>query len=171
MTINFPRTARQPRHRTIRRATTSGLIVLLLLPVCSIPPAHADHMNRVGLIEHTWDGMAIKGYDPVAYFELNRAVKGSKEFRLQWLGQEWLFASAGHRDLFAANPVQYVPQYGGYCTESHSITDIDPTAWRIVDDRLYLFFSEMSAETFARDRSAQSRAEENWRDVKPGLLE
>ena len=126
-------------------------------------------MDRVGLIEQSWDGVAIKGYDPVAYFELERAVKGSEAFRHQWLGQEWHFVSAAHRDMFAASPVKYVPQYGGYCSESHSVTEIDPTAWQVVQNRLYLFFSEASARQFARDHRAQSKAENYWLNVKDEL--
>ena len=169
MTRVHPLAARLPRDRAFRRLAAFGLLALATLLAWPVQTAHASHMDRVGLIEQSWDGVAIKGYDPVAYFRLERAVRGSEEFRHQWLGQEWRFVSARHRDLFAANPVKYVPQYGGYCSESHSVTDIDPTAWRIVKSRLYLFFSEASAREFARDQRAQSKAERYWNDVKAGL--
>lgn len=161
--------AGQPSDHAYHRPTTFLLLALATLLAYSVQTAHASHMDRVGLIEQTWDGVAIKGYDPVAYFELARAAKGSSEFRHEWLGQEWHFVSARHRDMFAADPVKYVPQFGGYCSETHSVTDIDPTAWRIVGSRLYLFFSETSARKFAQDRSAQSKAASNWRNVKDGL--
>ena len=169
MTINCPLTARHHRDRAFRRAATLKRAVLALLLTCLVESAHAEHMNRTGLIEQTWNGVAIKGYDPVAYFEWGRAVRGSQYFEYEWLGQVWQFASARHLDLFASDPVEYVPQFGGYCTESHSVTDIDPTAWRIVGSRLYLFFSETSAEKFAQDERAQSWAEDHWGDVKSGL--
>ena len=60
------------------------------------------------------DGIAIKGYDTVAYFSMGKPVKGSKEFSHQWKGATWLFANREHRDLFAAAPEEYAPQYGGY---------------------------------------------------------
>ena len=60
-------------------------------------------------------GVAIDGYDPVAYFTDGRPVEGSKEFDDDWNGATWRFASAAHRDLFAAAPEKYAPQYGGYC--------------------------------------------------------
>ena len=169
MTRKLPPTARHARDRAFRRLMALGPPVLALMLACLVEPARAEHMDRMGLIEQTWNGVAIKGYDPVAYFERDRAVRGSRDFQYEWLGQEWRFASARHRELFAADPVRYVPQFGGYCTEAHSITDIDPTAWRIVGSRLYLFFSETSAEKFAQDKRAQSRAEDHWRDMKSGL--
>ncbi len=59
-------------------------------------------------------GVAIKGYDPVAYFTENRAVKGSSEFTYNWNEARWQFSTAAHRDLFAANPRKYAPNHGGF---------------------------------------------------------
>jgi YHS domain-containing protein len=70
--------------------------------------------SAVEPINTTADGVAIKGYDPVAYFLEERPVKGSEEFEYEWMGAKWRFASAEHRDLFKADPEKYAPQYGGY---------------------------------------------------------
>jgi YHS domain-containing protein len=59
-------------------------------------------------------GVAIKGYDAVAYFTEGRAVKGTKKFSYNWNDAKWYFASGENRSLFAADPEQYAPQYGGY---------------------------------------------------------
>ena len=59
-------------------------------------------------------GVAIKGYDSVAYFTEGRAVKGKSKFSYSWNDAEWYFASAKNRDLFAADPDRYAPKYGGY---------------------------------------------------------
>ena len=59
-------------------------------------------------------GLAIQGYDPVAYFIQGEPLKGSKEFAYQWMGAEWRFSSTEHLDLFRSNPEGYAPQYGGY---------------------------------------------------------
>ena len=59
-------------------------------------------------------GVAIKGYDTVAYFTEGRAVKGTADFESLWQDARWHFANAKHRDLFEADPERYVPQYGGY---------------------------------------------------------
>ena len=61
-----------------------------------------------------WFGVAIKGYDTVAYHTEGRAVQGKSELSYSWNDAKWLFANAGNRDLFAANPERYAPQYGGY---------------------------------------------------------
>lgn len=168
--IHLPPAARH-LDRGFRRLTVLLLPALAMMLAAPMEVARGAHLERVGLIEDTWDGVAIKGYDPVAYFELGKAVKGSEEFRYEWLGQEWHFVKARHRDLFSENPVEYVPQYGGYCSESHNVSDIEPTAWRIVDGRLYLFFSEASAARFAEDGRAQSDAESHWDDVKGELMQ
>ena len=65
-------------------------------------------------VNKNWKGLAVKGYDPVAYFTLGEPVKGKKEFEINWKGATWRFSAAAHRDLFAANPEKYAPQYGGY---------------------------------------------------------
>jgi YHS domain-containing protein len=59
-------------------------------------------------------GIAIHGYDTVAYHTENRAVRGKSEFSYEWNDAEWHFASAENRDLFAADPDRYAPQYGGF---------------------------------------------------------
>ena len=59
-------------------------------------------------------GLAIQGYDPVAYFVQGKALRGMEEFTYQWMGAEWRFTSVEHLDLFRANPEKYAPQYGGY---------------------------------------------------------
>lgn len=168
--IHLPPAARH-LDRRCRRLAMLLLPALAVMLAAPMEVARAGHLERVGLIEDSWDGVAIKGYDPVAYFQLGRAVKGSAEFRHEWLGQEWHFVKARHRDLFAENPVKYVPQYGGYCSESHSVSEIEPTAWRIVDGRLYLFFSEASAARFEGDGQAQSSAERYWDDVKGDIAQ
>lgn len=111
-------------------------------------------------------GKAIKGYDPVAYFTENRAVKGESDFRYNWNGAEWRFSSAANLDLFVANPNQYFPQYGGYCAWAVSkgyTAKIDPEAWRIVEGKLYLNYSKSVQETWQQDITGNiAKADANW---------
>ncbi len=116
-------------------------------------------------------GVAIVGYDPVAYFTEARAVKGSPEFSHEFLGETWHFASAAHRDDFAANPVAYAPQYGGYCAgevlyadvSSGITTNVEPRAWRILDGKLYLFYDRGYAEEFVKNaKELVAKADGNW---------
>jgi YHS domain-containing protein len=80
----------------------TGALVLALLTVGTTP----------GIANQTFD-RAIRGYDTVAYHTENRAVKGNSEFYYEWNDAEWHFASAENRDLFAADPERYAPQFGG----------------------------------------------------------
>jgi YHS domain-containing protein len=120
-------------------------------------------------------GVAIKGYDTVAYFTDGKAMKGSEEFSYEWLGTPWYFATAEHRSLFVSNPTRYAPQYGGYCTlgvglkDGHAAENIDPErAWRIIDGKLYFVYDPTYAEELdgpARDEWL-AKAEANWPEVK-----
>jgi YHS domain-containing protein len=90
------------------------------------------------------DNGAIKGYDPVAYFTDGKPVKGLDSITFSWQGAVWHFANAEHRDLFAAAPAKYAPQYGGWCAYGWSQgypAKIDPEAWSIVDGKLYLNYN------------------------------
>ena len=60
------------------------------------------------------EGVAIKGYDPVAYFTLNRPVKGQNEYQFEWNNAKWLFANKEHLAMFRESPDKFAPQYGGY---------------------------------------------------------
>jgi len=87
------------------------------------------------------NGLALKGYDPVAYFITRKATPGRDGYTLRFNGATYRFASAENRARFAAAPQMYAPQYGGYCAYAMAIdriADIDPERWAIVDGKLYL---------------------------------
>lgn len=111
-------------------------------------------------------GAAIRGYDPVAYFTMGRPVQGSREFSHRWNGAEWRFANAQHRDQFIADPERFAPQYGGFCAYAvahDSRADIDPTAWRIVEGRLYLNYNASIQRRWeAEMANFIRRADTNW---------
>src|SRR5260370_23306453 len=88
-------------------------VLIALLAVAVAPPAFAQE-QKVPLVDASSNGIAIKGYDTVAYFEQSQAVKGSPKYVYTWNGAKWLFATAAHRDAFAKDPTRYAPQYGGY---------------------------------------------------------
>ena len=138
-----------------RRAVpwTTALVGLGLLAALASAAAAAEPVQGPEL--------AIKGYDTVAYFKLGKAVKGSESFSSPWHGMTWHFSSSEHRDLFAANPEQYAPQYDGYCawamTESR-LAITDPEVWKIVDGKLYLNCSQAAYEKWSRDIPGHIRA-------------
>ena len=97
--------------------------------------------------------VAIKGYDPVAYFTDHKAIQGSETISYDWLGATWRFSSDEHRRLFSTSPVSYAPQYGGLCAEGvaahgEATVNIDPESWQIIDGKLYL-----SAAAHFQDRA------------------
>ncbi len=105
-------------------------------------------------IYQSFFGTAIDGTDPVAYFTMGKPVKGSSDFAHEWNGAEFHFSSAENRDLFAANPKKYAPQYGGYCAWAVSqgyTASTDPEAWKIVDGKLYLNYSKSVQSTWEQD--------------------
>jgi YHS domain-containing protein len=87
------------------------------------------------------NGIAIRGYDTVAYFTQSKPVEGSDEFTTEWSGATWKFSSQEHLDLFVADPEKYAPQYGGYCAygvAQNYLVKIEPDQWTIHNDKLYL---------------------------------
>jgi len=119
----------------------------------------------------TKDG-PIRGADPVAYFSLEagaKAVMGTDTFTHEWSDVTWKFSTAENRDLFAANPEQYAPQYGGYCAfaVSHNFTKTTkPDRWEIVDGKLYLNYNRTAFKKWAKDKEASIvRADANWPEV------
>ena len=143
-------------------SVTSGLAVLIF----GVSPALADNTVNTGY----FGGVAIMGYDPVAYFTDSAAVKGSEQFSYDWLGTPWHFSSREHQELFKSEPVKYAPQFGGYCAGEvtfEGITiNIDPEAWRIIDGKLYLGYDKgFIADLEAHPEKWLPKAVVNW----PGL--
>jgi YHS domain-containing protein len=92
--------------------------------------------------------LAIKGYDPVAYFTLGKPIKGTADFAYDWDDHRYLFVSAEHRDRFKADPVRYAPQFGNYCAMALAkgqVVVANPENWLISDGKLYVFGSPAPA--------------------------
>ncbi|MEZ5832309.1 MAG: YHS domain-containing (seleno)protein [Dongiaceae bacterium] len=115
-------------------------------------------------------GLAIHGYDPVAYFSDSTAIEGKADITAEHNGATYRFASAEHRDQFVANPEKYLPQYGGYCAYGTSINkkfNGDPTAWRVVDGKLYLNFNADVQRKWLEDVAGRiSEADKNWPNIE-----
>ncbi|MBT0956105.1 YHS domain-containing protein [Alphaproteobacteria bacterium KMM 3653] len=117
------------------------------------------------------DGLAIKGYDPVAYFTEEKPVEGSADFTHEYNGATWRFASAENRDMFVADPEAYAPQYGGYCAfalSKNAIATSDPDAWTVYEGKLYLNYSLKVRGFWLEDVPGNiALADANW----PSVLE
>lgn len=115
-------------------------------------------------------GLGAKGYDVVAYFTEGKPVAGSERYEQAYGGVTWRFASREHRNLFAANPEKYAPQYGGFCSWGVSqgkLFDIDPVdGWTVHDGKLYLNFNGDINKTFRKDaRGFVAKAEKHWPEL------
>ena len=121
------------------------------------------------------DRIALKGYDPVAYFTLSTPTPGMAEYDYTYDGVRYFFANARHRDLFKANPDKYAPQFGGACANNMANgvrRESDPTVWVIVGDKLYVFAGSAGAQSFRQDaQTAAIKAAANWRTLKDSPIQ
>lgn len=111
--------------------------------------AQAALTQRIVVDWHS--GLAISGYDPVAYFTDGKPMAGSPDFEWRYGGAVWRFCNVGNRAAFAAHPTIYMPQYGGYDPVSVArglAVAGDPDLWTIAGDRLFLFYNAAQREEF-----------------------
>ena len=110
--------------------------------------------------------VAIGGYDTVAYFTKGRPVKGEAAISYAWRDAKWHFASQDHRDMFAADPDQYVPEFGGFCSAAMTygaIAKANPELWAIVDGKLYLNYDEYAYKVFHENLAENiAKADQKW---------
>jgi len=120
-------------------------VLLIGLPAIILYPQAGSRTSAASPINKSPVGIALKGYDVVAYFAENKPVNGNKEFEYEWTDAKSQFSSAAKCDLFAKDPGKYAPQYGHQCafgvSEGHK-APVDPNVCKIVDGRLYLNYDE-----------------------------
>jgi YHS domain-containing protein len=113
---------------------------------------------------------AIRGYDPVAYFTAGKPVKGDQRFTFHWKEADWYFSSKEDLNLFMKDPQKYAPQYGGYCAYGMSEAKkapTDPSAWTIVNGKLYLNYSLQVEESWKKNQKQRiGQADKNWPQIK-----
>lgn len=134
-----------------------------LLAFGLLAPGHALAVDPVN---KNLFGVAVKGYDVVAYFTQGAALEGDSDHTYEWKGAIWRFANRDNRDRFAKDPTRYAPQYAGYCAYAvsrGSTAAIDPEAWKIVDGKLYLNLSKDIQAIWEEDIPGNiERADRNW---------
>jgi hypothetical protein len=135
------------------------------------PGSIAATTERVVMDWHS--GLAIGGYDPVAFFTDGRPMAGSPDFEFRYGGAIWRFRNVGNRAAFAAKPEIYMPQFGGYdplgVLRGVAVAG-NPNVWLISGERLYLFYDRARLETFAGDAERlAAEAARKWPDVQRAL--
>jgi hypothetical protein len=119
--------------------------------------------------------LAIKGYDPVAYFVLGEATRGLPEIEYEWDEHRYRFSRPEHRELFKADPVRYAPQFINVCAMALAlgrIVEADPESWLISDGKLYIFGGPAGRELFQQDLAGNAaKANQNSAQIRRALSE
>jgi len=118
-------------------------------------------------------GVAIQGYDPVAYVTENKAAKGSDKIKSDYKGVTYYFTSQQHKSLFDESPEKYEPQYGGWCAyamgSDGTKVKIDPETFKIIDGKLYLFYNFFFNNTLTKwnddEENLHKKADVNWNKI------
>ena len=114
--------------------------------------------------------LALKGYDPVAYFSESKPVKGDKAISTKWNGATWRFSSEANQRLFIKDPQKYAPQYGGYCAWAVGngyTADIDPKAWTVHDGKLYLNYNRNVRNDWLADKASLiKKGDFSWPELR-----
>ena len=153
-----------------RRPLYSGAIRLLIAVALCVGVALPLVAQRYDRPYYANDnGVALERYDVVAYHLENEAIQGRARFRERWGGVTWYFANAENAALFAEDPERYLPQYGGYCAYAvahNSLAPVDPEAFAVIDEKLYLNFSRSVQRRWNRRRVQYiERGDLNWPEL------
>lgn len=144
--------------------TLALVIASVVAPAQSTPGT--KHLNLA-------DGVALQGYDPVAYITQQKAVKGKKELSVTIAGVIFYTSSAGNRELLLKNPKRYEPQYGGWCAfamgASGEKVEVDPETFKVEDGKLYLFYNSFFNNTLPKwnkdESTLRPQADKNWASI------
>ncbi len=142
--------------------------VILLLAV-SYAQAQTEQVRKQHFnISKT--GLAIEGYDPVAYITEQKAKEGKPEFSNSYKGITYRFANEGNKKLFIANPEKYEPAYGGWCAYAMNYAgkkvEVDPKTFKIIDGKTNLFYNFYFNNTLTdwnkSEPAYKTKADQNW---------
>jgi YHS domain-containing protein len=145
-------------------------LFLAMIVLSSIPSFAQDESVLRKKNFNLADGIGIKGYDPVAYFTENKAMKGSKEFSVLHEGVAYHFSSSANKEEFNKNPSKYEPQYGGWCAYAMGKdgikVEVDPGTFKIINGRLFLFYNQFFNNTLKSwnkdEANLHEHADANW---------
>ncbi len=146
-----------------------ALLFALIIGLFHVTPSLAaepiNTLDKASLVsKFKPSGIAIRGYDTVAYFTEDKPVKGSNKFTSDWNGATWRFASQANLDLFESDPEKYAPQYGGYCAYGVAqgyLVKIDPDQWSIIDGKLYLNYNGKFQRKWEKDIAGYIQTADN----------
>jgi YHS domain-containing protein len=151
-----------------------GALRTAILSVCLLAGATMVSADPAAPLNVTADGVAMDGFDMVAYFETAAPAKGSTSFAVEHDGAQWLFSSQAHADAFVADPARYKPRNNGWCSYAVSEgygAEVDfVNGWSIIDGALYLNWDQSTRDLFLADKDKRVAASDaNWPAVSAGL--
>lgn len=150
----------QPSANTMIRSARMLLGAMLLAGTSIVMAAAPFNTLKRGVFSDSDTGIAINGYDTVAYFTNAKAVPGSDAHTMSWNGAIWKFASKEHLDLFKAQPERYAPQYGGYCAYGVSkgyLVSIEPEQFTVLNNKLYLNYDAGVQKKWSQDPAGYNK--------------
>jgi YHS domain-containing protein len=150
-----------------------NILLLLILLAGSVFAQTAETRKKQFNLESS--GLAIRGYDPVAYFTMNKAIEGKKDLSANYNGVTYRFASKQSKDEFTRNPARYEPQFGGWCAyamgKKGEKVEIDPETFKVLDGKLYLFYNKYFNNTLKSWNQDEARlkteADHHWMKFVP----
>jgi hypothetical protein len=165
-----------PRHQRKSHASFSRrgfLAATLLGTVSAISAIGAETTEQV--VTDLYTGLAISGFDPVAYFIDSAPVLGKDQFEHAYAGVVWRFRNQGNLAAFIANPDVYMPRFGGYdplAVARGIAVPGDPRIWSMLGERLYLFYTAAARDTFANDAERLiALADRKWPELLQTLAQ
>ena len=155
----------------MKRTTNIFAIALLVTSAFAFAQSTTAPSAAKRYLNLDWHGVALHGYDPVAYFTQNKAIKGDKNISSTYEGATYQFASQEDKETFEKDPAKYEPQFGGFCgyavSDNHT-ADVDPEAFIIKDERLILQYSKSVLKKWNADpENRLKKADANW----PGIAD
>ena len=155
-------------RRVLGRLNRSGIaLAAVAIALCLAASAVAFAAEEINL---TSDGVILHGYDSVAYFVERKPIKGSARHKTEYRGAIYWFASAENRAMFEAEPEIYAPAYGGWCSYGVRVGkkfDIDPNAWQIVENRLFVQLDQGTQLVWAKDKNRNiAIADRLWSSIR-----
>ncbi|MFZ4679137.1 MAG: YHS domain-containing (seleno)protein [Flavobacterium sp.] len=147
--------------------------LILILFILSVPQLSAQSTVKKSKEYNLENGLAIQGYDPVAYFTQKKAVKGKSSIATTYDGVIYYFSSNDNKELFKKNPSGYDPQYGGWCAYAMGAkgekVEVDPETFKIVNGKLFLFYNAYfnnTLKSWNKDEANLNRkADANWKKI------
>lgn len=145
------------------------IFITLLFFFTSVFAQDQKRLNQFNL----QNNLAVQGYDVVSYFTENKTIKGSPANAVIYQGIKYHFATVANKEAFKKNPAKFEPQYGGWCAyamgASGEKVEIDPSTFKIIDGKLYLFYNRLFNNTLTKwnrdEPNLKLKAEVNWKKI------